>query len=234
MQSTTRIPFIAKRSALTVLLLLAIGLFGVVVVVSVHALFRLDTVEVVGTGAVFSADAAKLSTNVLFFPTKTLENDLLKNYPLFAAVRVYKRLPHSIIIEYSLRNSWGYIDSSGHTYGVDEGGVIVGEYTPPFVHPVMTFDIGTQSIGMRVTDTRVLAALSFLHALDPSIHVSSVKDLSKTAFEVTIDSMRVLVAVDGDKEEKARALLFLQNGFRIKGVLPSMVDLRYSKPIITK
>lgn len=234
MQDTTRIPFFTKRSVLTVLLLLAIGLFGVIAVVSMQSLFRLQTVEIVGTGAVFSADTATLSTNVLFFPTKALEIDLLKNYPLFSTVRVYKRLPHSIIIEYSLRDPWGYVQSKGHTYGVDDGGVIVGEYTPPFVHPVMTFDIGTQSIGMRVTDPRVLAALSFLHALDPSIHVSSVKDYSKTAFEVAIDSMRVLVAIDGDKEEKARALLFLQNGFRIKGVLPSMVDLRYSKPIITK
>ena len=58
--------------------------------VFVHALFRLETIEVIGTGAVFSANTEKLSTNVLFFPTKTLEDDLRTQYPLFQSVRVFK------------------------------------------------------------------------------------------------------------------------------------------------
>lgn len=200
----------------------------------VHALFRLETIEVIGTGAVFSANTEKLSTNVLFFPTKTLEDDLRTQYPLFQSVRVFKKFPHTIGIAYTLRNPKGYVQSLGHTYGVDDDGIILGEYLPPFVHPVMMFDIGIQSIGVRVTDARVRAAQEFLLALDSTLEVSFVKEYSSNAFEARIDSLRILVPVEGNMEEKARALLFLTNGFRIKGVLPSIVDLRFSKPIITK
>lgn len=223
-----------KRSVLTIVLLVVIGLLCGISALSVHTLFKLDNIEVVGSGAVFTADPKQLSTNVLFFPTKTLEEDLRSHYQLFQTVKVTKKFPHTIVISYTLRDPWGYIESAGHTYGVDAQGIIVGEYAPPYVHPVMIFDVGVQSIGVPITDARVLSALAFLRALDPSIQVSFVKEYSKTAFVVTIDSLKVLLPVEGDMTEKARALLFLQNGFRIKGVLPSMVDLRFSKPIMIK
>lgn len=222
------------HTSFTILVVIIVGFLLVLAVLSTHALFRLENIEVIGSGAVFSVDAKKLSTNVLFFPTKKLEQDLRTQYPLFQTVRVYKKLPHAIIIEYTLRDPWGYLESAGHTYGVDEQGIIVGEYTPPFVHTVMVFDIGVQSIGMIAADRSVQGALAFLRALDKSVQVSFVKEYSKDAFVASIDSMRVLVSIEDDMEEKARALLFLLNGFRIKGVLPSIVDLRYSKPIITK
>ena len=224
----------SKRTVFTVILLISIGFVCVMGVFIVHALFRLETIEVIGTGAVFSANTEKLSTNVLFFPTKTLEDDLRTQYPLFQTVRVFKKFPHTISVAYTLRNPNGYIESLGHTYGVDQDSVIVGEYLPPFVHPVMVFDIGIQSIGVKIADARVRAAQAFLSALDSTLQVSFVKEYSSSAFEARIDSMRILLPVEGNMEEKARALLFLTNGFRIKGVLPSIVDLRYTKPIITK
>ncbi len=223
-----------KRTAFTAILLIFIGFLCVMGVFFVHALFRLETIEVIGTGAVFSANTEKLSTNVLFFPTKTLEDDLRTQYPLFQSVRVFKKFPHTVSIAYTLRDPSGYVQSLGHTYGVDQDSVIVGEYLPPFVHPVMMFDIGIQSIGVKIADVRVRAAQAFLSALDSSLQVSFVKEYSPNAFEARIDSLRILLPVEGNMEDKAHALLFLINGFKIKGVLPSIVDLRYTKPIITK
>ncbi|MEK7577045.1 MAG: hypothetical protein AAB492_00320 [Patescibacteria group bacterium] len=225
---------IKKRVIFTVLVLIVGAMLSLFLIVNFHTFFRLERIEVVGTGAVFAADTAKLSSNVLFFPTKTLEDELRTNYPLFQTVTVTKKLPRTIVITYTLKDPSYYLESAGHTYGVDDHGIILGEYDKPFIHPIMSFDIGVQSIGVLVVDARVRAAVAFLRALDPSIQVAFVKQYSQTAFMVNVDSLDVLVPVDGDMGEKARALLFLQNGFRIKGVLPSMVDLRFSKPVVTK
>lgn len=223
-----------KRSGLLFLVILFVGLVCVLVGLGIRTYFHLDNIEVIGTGALFSADAKKLSTNVLFFPTKALEDELRSTYPLFETVNVYKKYPHTIVVAYTLRDPWVYLNSADHTYGVDEHGVVLGEYTPLYTHPVLFISIGALPIGVSITDTRVNATLSFLHELDSTLQVTSIKEYSKQAIEVHIDSTRVLLSVDDDDmAQKARALLFLINGFRIKGALPSRIDLRYNKPIIS-
>lgn len=196
-------------------------------------LFSLERVEVDGSGVTIEIDKAKLGENLLVVPVDRLTKELLESYPLLSSVRFEKRLPGTLIIHLSKRQPSLYITTAGNTYALDLDGVVLDNATNTNGFPLMIFDVGPLSIGSRISDVRVVSTLTFLKKLSGSLGISRINERDSASIQAMMGNTVIILPQKGDMGAKADTLQTIVEGFRIKGILPTVIDLRFEKPIIT-
>lgn len=213
-----------------VVLLLAITLLISWVVI--HT-FTIKDVIVDATGMTIQLDKEKFGKNLLFLPVSTLRMELLSTYPLLGDVQFERKFPSTLIVRLKRRTTYALLQSEGNVYAVDAYGLVLGSTKYTQMYPTLIFDVGILSIGSRVKDNRVEASLSFLrkmesHALIQSIHVRDGQSI-----QAKLGNSNIFLPHIGDLSAKADTLQIIMEGFRMKGTLPAVIDLRHDKPIIT-
>lgn len=193
--------------------------------------FTIRTIEVVGEG--FNIDIAREHSpkNILFFPSERIKKELMVQYPLLGEVIIKKKYPTTLIIHLVPRKPAALLVSRGHEFALDAMGYVVGIDVGGNL-PKLFFDVGSFPIGARVSDTRISQILTFVIAASP-VPLESVEQYGHTALRVRLGATDIFLPQNGDLGAKAATLQTILAGFRIKGTLPKVVDLRFEKPIIT-
>ncbi len=187
-----------------------------------------------GQGMLIELDRSKIGENLLFLQTDRLTHDLLSAYPVLASVRFEKKYPGTLIIHLVRRQPVAMIRSHGGTYLVDADGIILDNAGPQTALPLMSMDISVPSIGSRVTNPEARAALTFINALHGSLPVTEMRDNPANAsIRAVMGNTDIFLPQMGDLGQKASTLQTIVEGFRIKGTLPTVIDLRFDKPIVT-
>ncbi len=210
------------------LLLLAAVLVSLLVIRA----FTIRDVVVDAPGMTIQLDPSRFGNNLLFLPTESLEQELLEAYPLLSDVRFEKKIPSTLIVHLVKRSTFAYLESRGAIYAVDEQGLILDAARLDAGFPVLLFDVGTPAIGSTVTDTRVLGSLSLLRVATAA-GITRITDYNGQALQARTGNTNIFLPRIGDLSAKADTLQIIMEGFRIKGTLPTVIDLRYEKPIIT-
>lgn len=195
--------------------------------------FTIRDVMVDGPGMSIQIDKEKFGRNLLFLPVSTLRQQLLSTYPLLGDVRFERKFPNTLIVHLERRSAYALLQSSGNSYAVDAYGLVLGsiEYTDRY--PLLRFEIGILPIGSRIHDDRVEAALSFLRRMAGHAVIKSVEIRDAQSIQAKMDNTNIFLPQTGDVSAKADTLQIIMEGFRMKGTLPTVIDLRYEKPIIT-
>lgn len=218
------------RQIVSVVSLLVIAALGTV---GLDRLFTLRQIEVVGDPIQIQVDKDRLGKNLFFLQTAQLEQQLLASYPLLGTVTFSKSFPSTLVLHVTLRQPYVYVVSQSHQYLVDRDGIVLSESDKGSSLPRMIFDIGIQSIGSKITDSRVVGALQFLTALSDGIVVESILEKDSASILATMGHTNIFLPQKGDLKVKAGTLQTIVMGFRIKGTLPTVIDLRFEKPIVT-
>lgn len=213
----------------------------VVVIISVSALlswgvntvFTIRNVEVVGEGVRVSVDPEKMPRNLLFFPVAQVKNELLRGYPLIAEMNITKKYPGTLVISATLRAPKALVGAENTLYAIDKEGVVLEEYPEKMHLPKILIDVPPAPSGKRVTDTRIIAALSFLLETEGSIAITQITSGEGDTLQATDGVMNILFPQKSDIPAIVRTLQTMLVGFRIKGKLPSTIDLRFDKPVVT-
>jgi hypothetical protein len=87
-------------------------------------------------------------------------------------------------------------------------------------------------IGEKITDPRVSAGISFITGMRDILSVSSISVEDERSLRAKCDKLDILFPQDGPIAPILATLQTLLSGFRIKGTLPTFIDLRFNKPII--
>lgn len=199
----------------------------------VNTAFTIRNVEVVGEGVRVSVDPEKMPRNLLFFPVERLKNELLRDYPLIAEMNITKKYPGTLVISATLRAPKALVGAENTLYAIDKEGVVLEEYPEKMHLPKILIDTLPGPSGKRVTDTRILAALSFLLETEGSIAVTQITSGEGDTLQATDGVMNILFPQKSDIPAIVRTLQTMLVGFRIKGKLPSTIDLRFDKPVVT-
>lgn len=199
----------------------------------VNAMFTIRSVEVVGEGVRVSVDPEKMPRNLLFFPVERLKNELLRGYPLIAEMNITKKYPGTLVISATLRAPKALVGAENTLYAIDKEGVVLEEYPEKMHLPKILIDVPPVPSGKRVTDTRILAALSFLLETEGSIAITRITSGEGDTLQATDGVMNILFPQKSDIPAIVRTLQTMLVGFRIKGKLPSTIDLRFDKPVVT-
>ncbi len=215
--------------------------FTVVVILSVsaflswgiHTVFTIRSVEVVGEGVRVSVDPEKMPRNLLFFPVARVKDELLRDYPLIADMRITKKYPGTLVVMATLRSPMALVGLGSNLYAIDKEGVVLEEYSKKANIPQILIDVPPVLSGKRVTDTRIVAALSFLLETEGSIPITRITPGEGDTLLATDGVMNILFPQKSDMQAIVRTLQTMLVGFRIKGRLPTTLDLRFDKPVVT-
>jgi len=195
--------------------------------------FTIRSIQVEGSGVDIEIDRAQLGSNILAVPVKKLRLELLDAYPLLESVWFEKKLPGTLIIHLERRQPYVALKSGGIYYAVAKEGVVIDSLNGSGTYPLLVFDIGPLVIGSTITDGRIRSALTFLQSLSQPGTIARMNEYNTDALQAVIDDTVIYIPLGDDLSAKARTLQIIIDGFRIKGTLPSVIDLRFEKPVIT-
>jgi len=195
--------------------------------------FTIQNIVVDAPGMTIELDNNRFGKNLLFLPIDTFRHELLATYPLLSDARFEKKFPGTLVVHLVRRAAFAHLRLKETIYAVDVNGLVLGIDTDVNGYPLLEFDVGTVSIGNTISDGRVRASLSFLAHLSPALPVSEIKERDSTSLLARMGNTNIFLPQTGDLGGKADTLQIITEGFRIKGALPAVIDLRFAKPIVT-
>lgn len=214
---------------------LILGVIGVSTLFSwgVNGLFTIKNVEVSGEGIQIVVNPAKLPRNILFFPVDGVRQQILKDYPLVGSVTVKKKYPSTLIITAVPRKPFAIAGVGTETYALDEDGVVLTKYPSQSGLPTIAIAMPALQPGEKISDTGAFAAINFLRETAPMLTVSDIIIYDNLSLRAQAGSMSIVFPQNADIPALARTLQTMIAGFRIKGKLPAIIDLRFDKPVVT-
>lgn len=206
---------------------------SVIIFVLIYSLFTLQTIEIVGDGMQISIDTKRFPHNILFIQEKRITDELLKNYPQLASVKVQKRYPHTLVIAPILREGVARLSTEIGSFQVDSEGVVLDDTNPDKLLPVLDIPVMRATVGQPIKDEQFLSALKFIYAMKGLMQINVVNILDGASLSVKTSTTEILIPQGGNAVSLAATLQTLLTGFRMKGALPAIIDLRFDKPVIT-
>ncbi len=206
-------------------------IFSFFVYFGVTKLFALTSILVIGENIQLTVDQKKLPKTLLFFPSEKIRADLLAANPVLGDITFEKKYPHTLVIKPVLRSAYAVLITPSRQVLLDEQGVVLTDVAGSPALPVIRVDAQNIRIGQKITDPRIVAALAFLTGTRGVLPVGLVEEQSGSlhAVSATLDIFFTQDAI----EQTLATLQTLIAGFRIKGTLPKVIDLRFDKPVIT-
>lgn len=197
-------------------------------------LFRIQSVEVVGAQITVLVDQNKINKNLLFFPTQKVRAELLAANPLLKDIEIRKKFPHSLLIIAYMRDPIARLDLPDRQILVDRDGVVLGlAGSIDHALPVVLLPITSVPVGTTIEDARVRQSLAILAGMGKDIAIRSITNVDNSTLLAKTDTVDIYFPQNGETFDKVATLQTLIRGFRIKGTLPKVIDLRFDKPIVT-
>lgn len=215
-------------------------LLGVVVIAlcalfsfGVNGLFTIENVEVHGDGIQIEIDKTKLSSNLLFFPSDQEIELLRKEYPLIKSVSIQKKFPHTLVITFTTRKPFAIVGIGSERYSLDEEGIVLRQYPDEINLPAIYIAVSGLVPGTKVTNPGIVNAVQLMHQMVDSMKILDIRVHDSTALLAQTEQMSILFSQHADIPKLIHTLQTMISGFRIKGKLPIIIDLRFDKPVIT-
>jgi hypothetical protein len=196
-------------------------------------MFTIDNIVVVGNNIQVQVDEGKLPKTLLVFPAAKLRAQLLKDNPILADVQFQKEYPHTLVIIPTLRSAVVRLSLSAREVLLDEQGTVLADTDASSPNlPRLVLPITAVRTGEKISDPRVVAGIAFITGMRDILPVASVSVEDERSLRAKCDKLDIIFPQDEPTSTLLATLQTLLSGFRIKGTLPTFIDLRFNKPII--
>lgn len=199
-------------------LLLTVGLG-----IAIQKQFRIQKVEVVGAQITVVIDEDKMNKNLLFFPAQKVRMEFLAQNPLLKDIHIRKKFPHTIEIIAYTRNPVARVALSDREVVVDGNGVILGSSQTEHQRLPIIMGIGEDNESLQWS----------LTIINGVADIFSITNIDSTTLLAKANGIDIYFPQSEIILGKVATLQTLITGFRIKGNLPKVIDLRFDKPIVT-
>lgn len=195
--------------------------------------FEVKRIEFLGEGMNAQFNEKLITGNMIFFPSDKVRADLLNEYPQLKDVIIRKQFPHTITIMPVLRKPYALLTTAKASYWIDEDQKVLGlGYNDP-AFPELCIDLPAVVVGSTLRDPKVKSALTFLEKTTPLIPVSAIVFTDDSlSFRATSDKTDILFTQDQSIDSLMATLQTIITGVRIKGTMPKIIDVRFTKPVI--
>jgi len=199
----------------------------------VVSIFTIRSIEVIGAGIQVHVDAKKLPRTLLFFPSDNIREDLLADNPILADVQFKKKYPNTLVIIPTIRTPAARLEGRERSVLVDTEGIVLSDAdaSSPSV-PRIVVPIEGLRIGQSVRDPRVTQSLAFVSGIGDILEVTAITAQDSGSLHAVSGELDILFTQDADIDSIIGTLQTALAGFRIKGVLPTLIDLRFEKPVV--
>lgn len=195
--------------------------------------FTIKNIVVVGKNIQVYVDEKRLPKTLVLFPSARLRTELLADNPILADLQFQKKYPHTLVIVPTLRTAVVSLSLTSRDVLVDESGIVLGDAdaSSPIL-PRLVVPLTAVHRGETIRDTRVVAGISFITGIRDILPVVSVSVENDRSLRAKTNTVDIIFSQEGDMRAILATLQTLLSGFRIKGTLPTSIDLRFNKPII--
>ncbi|MDO8451477.1 MAG: FtsQ-type POTRA domain-containing protein [bacterium] len=221
-----------RRSRLMVLGLLTIAVISGISW-GIENSFQITHIEVRGSGVSLEIQEERFPDNLLFFPSSSISEDILKDNPLLESVSIQKKFPHTLIITATERRPIARLVGVKQRLLLSDNGIVLGDSFAPSGLPDLLFDLPPVGIGEQISDRNIRLALTFLSLLSHETKVDTISLWEDASLRATYGKTDILIPQISDIKDRAGTLQTLLSGFRIKGTMPARIDLRFDKPVVT-
>jgi hypothetical protein len=214
---------------------ISLGLILFVIIILLYTLctqiFKIRTIELVGEGIKLNVDDKKMSKNIILLSTEELKKNILAQHPEIQYLNITKKLPNILIIGISTRNPAAHLILSNKSNLIDSEGKIIN-YTLPLNQILPNINIvGYDSIN-QVDSKIIKKGLDLLTNLSNFEKVINLTIDKSGYYRINIIKVDILIPQDAEILATESTLQTLLTRFRMKGTLPSQIDLRFDKPVI--
>lgn len=193
----------------------------------------IQNIVVVGQNIQVRIDETKLPKTLLLFPSEDIRREILKDNPILEDIRFQKKYPHTLIVVPTLRGAAVRLVLPSREVLVDESGIVLADADPSSpVLPRLILDIPVVRIGETIRDLRVSSSLSFVGAVRDTVDIRMITQEDSASLRAKGDKLDILFPQEVDISARVATLQTLLAGFRIKGTLPTFIDLRFDKPVV--
>lgn len=213
--------------AVIIVLLVSVGSYVLLV-----RFFSIRSIEVVGNDVQVIVDQKRISKNLLFFPSDKFRSELLESNPLLSDVRFEKVYPSTLRIIPTIRSPFVRLQSGDRLVLVDRTGVVLQDGDRNLPLPLIEMSLPPFRVGEKLTDPRIVLLLPFIDTFGESLSITAIIEQEGSYFQVKTAKTDIYITQDKPIDETMATLQTLIDGFRIKGTLPAVVDLRFDKPIV--
>lgn len=225
--SASRNKFIRTGIGLTIIVLLSTIVYWIV-----NSAFVIQTIEISGGGVSVLVDEKKIPKNLLFFPSDKIRSEILRQNVLLVDVKFVKKFPNTLVIRPIVRMPVAVMVSSERAGIIDREGYVLEYGDQGRALPVFRFDSIHLIKGEKIANPKVQLGLQSLENFSYIGSITSITDQDGPSILIKSDKTDIYIAQDKDIKATSATLQTLLAGFRIKGKLPAVVDLRFDKPVI--
>jgi len=193
--------------------------------------FQIKKIIVSGDAALVQINEKKFIGNTLLFPTKNILKQILDEYPLVKSIVIKKHLPSTLELIIYKRKPIARLQTASALVGIDEDSVItdvIGDTN----FPVIDIDVPLVRMGQQIRDEFVKQAVSFIYGSAPFVTVYIISKHDSSSLRIKTKESDIFITQKGDIRLILDTLQTLMSGFRIKGLIPKTIDLRFDKPVV--
>ncbi len=197
-----------------------------------NRVFIIRTIRVTGANIQLEINKKRLPKTLVFFPSAKLRSELLRENPALADLRFEKQYPGTLVVAVRLRESVAALSTGNRRVALDETGVVLGdEYGAGL--PVIYATVPLIRTGQRIEDPRITQSLAFLAGMRQILPIASLTVADDGTIRANAAQLTILFTQTTPVPRTLATLQQLIAGFRIKGTLPAVIDVRFDKPIVT-
>lgn len=212
-----------------VLLLACIGSFSVFFIHS--RFFQIQEIQLTGDAYAIELNEDITKKNIFLFPADEIRQQILRDYPLIKTIGITKKYPHTLFISITLRKPIASLYTDSYYFGIDNEGFITSLEKVQDV-PVIAINADPIHKGERVANITIGQVLKFIQYTREFIRPSLITIFDRSSFVAKVEQSDILFPQEEDLRSISDTLQILIGGFRIKGIMPKVIDLRYSKPVV--
>ena len=98
--------------------------------------------------------------------------------------------------------------------------------------PKFYFDVPWLRVGEILNVKKLTTSLSVFEEINVISRISLIKEIEGDGIFIQTEKTGIFITQDSRTDQTIATLQTLFEGFRIKGTLPRVVDLRFDKPVV--
>lgn len=198
------------------------------------AFFKVSQVEVKGDpGNLVAENMVTLvkGTNIVLFPEQEIKAKLA-SHPVVEKVEFTKQFPGKIVVTVTFRQPFFSFQSSVGRFLVDKFGIA---YAPAGSEslPQVSDQSSTLSLGQSLPENKINLVRGLLSAVEGKFTPLVIKISASEVTLILSSNISVLLTISSNLDRDISALQLITTQAKIEGKIPRLVDLRYSKPLVT-
>jgi hypothetical protein len=188
---------------------------------------------VIGQNIKVAIDQKKMVGNLILLDSNEVKREILSANNQLENVVIRKSYPHTLVLEVIFKTPVAKLVTHKRNVTVDCHGVIIGLVHNSEKLPSVQINIPDIPDGETISDTSVHSAISFLCHLPTNIRISQITKVDDQTLSAEMGKSSILFDPNSDIGGTVSTLQTLLARFRMKSDMPTRIDLRFDKPVVT-